>query len=78
MPDLIVYMKPDYEKIKQMMSHKDDLSTIDRYLIENFDLYKKQNNELWCAINKLPCKILVMESFTDTIENMSKKIMENV
>ena len=78
LPDLFVYMKPDFEKVKQMMSHKDDLSTIDKYLIENFDLYKKQNDELWSEINKLPCKILVMESFTDTIENMSKIIMENV
>lgn len=76
-PDLAVHLKYNEKKIRQNLDGKNDLSEIDLELLNNFDLYAKQDEEILKSLYSVYGreKVLVIECFSGSADEMCKKIL---
>lgn len=75
-PDLIVYLTINENKIKENLSKKNDISEIDKLLLENMSLYKKQDDEIKKQLYyQYGDKVIEIECFSETVNTICKNIL---
>ena len=75
-PDLIVYLTINENKIKENLSKKNDISEIDKLLLENMSLYKKQDYEIKKQLYyQYGDKVIEIECFSETVNTICKNIL---
>lgn len=75
-PDIIVHLKRDKEKIFANLSGKKDLSKIDKELLENFELYEKQDEAIEGYIHRVyKDRFVSIPCFCGTVDEMVDSIL---
>ena len=76
-PDLVVYLKPNMQKIKENFMNKNDLSEWDKAILANPSNYFAQDRELLAELKQVyGDRLLIVESFSKDVDSMVKHIID--
>lgn len=78
MPELVVHLKYNEIKIRQNLGGKNDLSEIDLELLNDFDIYEKQDEEILKSLYSLygRKKVMIIECFSGSVDEICQKILK--
>lgn len=75
-PDAVIHLESDEQSIRTHLKNKTDLSSIDIDLLNNMDIYKKQDQEIRKALAFLYGSTVVdIKSFSGSVDSMCRCII---
>ena len=75
-PDLVVYLTINENRIKENFYKKKDISEIDKFLLENISLYKKQDDEIKKQLYyEYGNKVIEIECFSEVVNTICENIL---